>query len=208
MDTPGLLERPDDFRNKMELLTLAALQHLPSSVMFVADLTEECGTSVSEQWLIRQELKQRFPDKPWVDVLSKADLLEGVWQAAAAAGAAGVAGIQPQQPDQPQQSQQQPGQQQLDQQQQQRTGQEEEAVELELDVQDAVQFAAALPRAVRVSSVTEAGFRQLLEELVLLLKSPAALAQLAAAAAADAEAAAAEEQGGGPGEVLLLRGPA
>lgn len=185
MDTPGLLERPDDFRNKMELLTLAALQHLPSSVMFVADLTEECGTSVSEQWLIRQELKQRFPDKPWVDVLSKADLLEDVWQAAGAA-AAGTAGIQP-------------DQQQLDQ--QQRTGQQEEVV---VEVQDAVQFAAALPHAVRVSSVTEAGFRQLQEELVSLLKSPAALAQLAAAAAADAEAAAAEEEGGGAGEGLLL----
>jgi nucleolar GTP-binding protein len=38
-DTPGLLLRPDEYRNKMELLTLAALQYLPSSVMFVADLT-------------------------------------------------------------------------------------------------------------------------------------------------------------------------
>lgn len=186
MDTPGLLERPDEFRNKMELLTLAALQHLPSSVMFVADLTEECGTSVLEQWLIRQELKQRFPGKPWVDVLSKADLLEDVWQAAAAA--AGAAGLQPQPDQQP------------DQQQQVQAGQEEAVAE----VQDAVQFAAALPHAVRVSSVTEAGFRQLQEELVALLKSPAALAQLAAAAAADAEAAAAEE---GPVDVLL-RGPA
>ncbi|WIA15058.1 hypothetical protein OEZ85_001756 [Tetradesmus obliquus] len=45
-DTPGLLHRPDEYRNKMELLTLAALQHLPSSVVFVADLTEECGTTI------------------------------------------------------------------------------------------------------------------------------------------------------------------
>lgn len=49
-DTPGLLLRPDEYRNKMELLTLAALQYLPSSVMFVADLTgavpDACG-----QWL-------------------------------------------------------------------------------------------------------------------------------------------------------------
>jgi nucleolar GTP-binding protein len=74
-DTPGLLARPDDFRNKMELLTLAALDHLPSSVMFVFDLTEECGTSVSDQWVIRQEVKGRYPDKLWVDVFSKADLL-------------------------------------------------------------------------------------------------------------------------------------
>jgi GTP1/Obg family GTP-binding protein len=174
MDTPGLLERPDDFRNKMELLTLAALQYLPSSVMFVADLTEECGTSVADQWLIRHELKQRFPDKPWVDVLSKADLLQDVWQEAGAA--------------------------QQQQQQQQQQGQKAEAV---MDVQDAVQFAAALPDAVRVSSVTEAGFTQLQEELVVLLKSPAAVAQLAAAAAADAAAAEAEEDAALPGRQLL-----
>eukprot|EP00775_Hariotina_reticulata_P012325 gene12325-12460_t len=70
-DTPGLLLRPDEYRNKMELLTLAALQYLPSSVMFVADLTEECGTSVSDQWLIRQELRDRFPNKPWARALEK-----------------------------------------------------------------------------------------------------------------------------------------
>ncbi len=34
-DTPGLLARPDDERNKMELLTLATLRYLPSSVVFV-----------------------------------------------------------------------------------------------------------------------------------------------------------------------------
>lgn len=162
MDTPGLLQRSDDYRNKMELLTLAALQYLPSSVMFVADLTEECGTSVADQWLIRQELKQRFPDKPWVDVLSKADLLQDVWEEAAAVVSASLQEIQ-------------------------------QGLGAGSRVQTAVEFAAALSGAVRVSSVTEAGFRQLQEELIVLLKSRAALEQLAAAAAADAEAAAAEE---------------
>lgn len=168
MDTPGLLQRDDDYRNKMELLTLAALQHLPSSVMFVADLTEECGTSVADQWLIRQELKQRFPNKPWIDVLSKEDLLQDVWQEAAAIR---------------QQHQQQQG-----------GGQDGggDGGDVAGSVQTAVQFAAALGDAVRVSSVTEEGFRQLQQELVVLLKSRAALEQSAAAAAADAEAAAAE----------------
>jgi nucleolar GTP-binding protein len=52
-DTPGLLSRPDEERNTMELLTLAALEHLPTSVLFVMDLTEECGTSLQDQWEIR-----------------------------------------------------------------------------------------------------------------------------------------------------------
>ena len=35
VDTPGLLNRDDTERNKMELLTLSVLQHLPSTVLFV-----------------------------------------------------------------------------------------------------------------------------------------------------------------------------
>jgi len=52
-DTPGVMSRGDDERNKMELLTLAALDCLPTSVLFVMDLTEECGTSIADQWAIR-----------------------------------------------------------------------------------------------------------------------------------------------------------
>ena len=75
-DTPGLLYRGDDDRNDMEKLTLASLQYLMTSVLFVIDLTGECGTSLADQWRIREELLQRFPNKPWVDVFSKADVLQ------------------------------------------------------------------------------------------------------------------------------------
>mmetsp|Transcript_16224 Transcript_16224/g.27868 ORF Transcript_16224/g.27868 Transcript_16224/m.27868 type:complete len:158 (+) Transcript_16224:2-475(+) len=44
------------------------------------DLTEECGTSVPDQWAVRQEVRLRFPDKPWIDVFSKADLLAPLFQ--------------------------------------------------------------------------------------------------------------------------------
>ncbi len=54
-DTPGLLRRPEGERNAMERLTLAALAHLPTAAVFVADLTGECGTSVPDQWAIRCE---------------------------------------------------------------------------------------------------------------------------------------------------------
>jgi GTP1/Obg family GTP-binding protein len=75
-DTPGLLDRPDGDRNAMELLTLATLEHLPTAALFVLDLTEECGCSVQQQWRIRAELLQRFPKKRWLDVVTKADMLE------------------------------------------------------------------------------------------------------------------------------------
>ena len=66
----------------MERLTLACLSHLPSSVLFVLDLTAQCGTSVQDQLAIRQELKQSFPDKLWLDVISKSDLLTAHLKAA------------------------------------------------------------------------------------------------------------------------------
>lgn len=61
----------------MELLTLACLDHLPRvAVAFVADGTGLCGTSVEDQWALRQELREKYGARiPWVDVLTKADLL-------------------------------------------------------------------------------------------------------------------------------------
>ena len=72
-DTPGILPRANDERNAMELLTFAALAHLPTAVVFVTDLTEECGCTIEEQAAVRKELRLRFPNKPWIDVASKAD---------------------------------------------------------------------------------------------------------------------------------------
>ncbi|KAL2611939.1 hypothetical protein R1flu_023631 [Riccia fluitans] len=74
-DTPGLLNRPDDERNNIEKLTIAALAHLPTSVLFVHDLTGECGTTVPNQFAIYNDMRERFPDRPWLNVVSKADLL-------------------------------------------------------------------------------------------------------------------------------------
>ena len=59
----------------MERLTIACLEHLPTAVLFVVDLTGEAGTSLRNQLLIQRSLRARFPLKPWVDVFSKADLL-------------------------------------------------------------------------------------------------------------------------------------
>ncbi|MCO5601589.1 hypothetical protein L7F22_055712 [Adiantum nelumboides] len=124
-DTPGLLRRPDDERNNMEKLTLAALSYLPTAVLYVHDLTGECGVKVSDQHLSRdsqadyfieetvrsyafwqpctwplgvlsavlpgrqapfghlpgfklllyKEIKEKFHQRPWLDIVSKADLL-------------------------------------------------------------------------------------------------------------------------------------
>ncbi|KAL8129068.1 hypothetical protein V2J09_018223 [Rumex salicifolius] len=75
-DTPGLLTRHDDDRNNLEKLTLAVLSHLPTAVVYVHDLTGECGTSPSDQFVTYKEIRERFSDHLWLDVVSKCDLLE------------------------------------------------------------------------------------------------------------------------------------
>ncbi|CAM9159719.1 unnamed protein product [Scytosiphon promiscuus] len=76
MDTPGVLSRPDGERNEMEALTLASMQHLPTAVVFVMDLSGHSGhlSSIENQMQVRHELRRRFPRRPWLDVISKADL--------------------------------------------------------------------------------------------------------------------------------------
>jgi nucleolar GTP-binding protein len=77
MDSPGLLARSESERNEMEELTLAAMKHLPTAVMFVMDLSGQAGdkcSSVADQLQLRREVRERFPRRPWIDVVSKVDL--------------------------------------------------------------------------------------------------------------------------------------
>jgi len=78
MDSPGLLVRESDSdRNEMEALTLAAMQHLPTAVMYVMDLSGGAGdkcSSVQDQLQLRKDVRARFPRRPWIDVVSKVDL--------------------------------------------------------------------------------------------------------------------------------------
>jgi len=78
MDSPGILRRdPNEIRNEMEELTLAAMSHLPTAVMYVMDLSGGAGdkcSSVEDQLILRRDLRARFPRRPWIDVISKVDL--------------------------------------------------------------------------------------------------------------------------------------
>ncbi|XP_057979073.1 uncharacterized protein LOC131165366 isoform X3 [Malania oleifera] len=75
-DTPGLLKRCDADRNNLEKLTLAVLSHLPTAVLYVHDLSGECGMSPSDQYIIYKEIRERFSNHLWLDVVSKCDLLQ------------------------------------------------------------------------------------------------------------------------------------
>ena len=58
-------------------LTLAAMQHLPTAVCYVMDLSGSAGdkcSSIQDQLLLRKEMRARFPRRPWIDIVSKYDL--------------------------------------------------------------------------------------------------------------------------------------
>jgi len=74
LDTPGLLDRPMDQRNKMERQAIAALAHLANGVLFLLDPTETCGYPLDDQRRLLEEVRTLFPGVPLVVAATKSDL--------------------------------------------------------------------------------------------------------------------------------------
>ncbi len=74
VDTPGLLDRPLEERNSMELRGILALKHLADIVIFVFDPTETCGYPMSEQEHLLKQIREQFSTVPIIEVENKADL--------------------------------------------------------------------------------------------------------------------------------------
>ena len=72
IDTPGLLDRPLDERNPIELHAILALKHLASAIVFVIDPTETCGYTIKEQRNLLLDIKKRF-ELPMIVVSNKVD---------------------------------------------------------------------------------------------------------------------------------------
>lgn len=49
VDTPGILDHPLEDRNVIEMQAVTALAHLRAAVLYVMDLSEQCGHTVEEQ---------------------------------------------------------------------------------------------------------------------------------------------------------------
>ena len=72
VDTPGVLDRPDEQRNDIEAQAVSALTHLADVVVFVLDADGACGYPLDAQFALRDELDERF-DAPVRTVCNKAD---------------------------------------------------------------------------------------------------------------------------------------
>ena len=76
IDTPGLLDRPLEERNSMELRAILALRHLADVIVFIFDPTETCGYPMSDQEHLLDVVRKEFTGIPIVEVENKVDLLK------------------------------------------------------------------------------------------------------------------------------------
>ena len=72
VDTPGLLDRASEERNKIESQALSALTHLADTVLVFVDASESCGYPLAAQLALRDEVVRAF-DVPVLTVCTKAD---------------------------------------------------------------------------------------------------------------------------------------
>ena len=74
VDTPGILDRPLDERNTIEMQAVTALAHLRAAVLFVVDASGQCGYTLSQQAALFDSIKPLFAGKPLMVVVNKTDV--------------------------------------------------------------------------------------------------------------------------------------
>lgn len=76
IDTPGILDHPLEERNVIEMQAITALAHLRACVLYVMDVSEQCGHSLEEQVKLFESIKPLFANKPLIVVANKVDIVE------------------------------------------------------------------------------------------------------------------------------------
>lgn len=75
IDTPGLLDKPLEKRNNIELQALAALKHLSDIMIFLIDPTQQASCTVIEQVHLLTEIIEFYHVVELIIVISKSDLI-------------------------------------------------------------------------------------------------------------------------------------
>ncbi|XP_036849596.2 GTP-binding protein 4 isoform X1 [Manis javanica] len=74
VDTPGILDHPLEDRNTIEMQAITALAHLRAAVLYVMDVSEQCGHGLREQLELFQNIQPLFINKPLIVVANKCDV--------------------------------------------------------------------------------------------------------------------------------------
>ncbi|XP_031641111.1 nucleolar GTP-binding protein 1 [Contarinia nasturtii] len=76
IDTPGILDHPLEERNTIEMQAITALAHLRACVLYVMDISEQCGHTLDEQVKLFESIKPLFTNKPLITVINKIDVMD------------------------------------------------------------------------------------------------------------------------------------
>lgn len=78
IDTPGILDRPTDEMNNIEMQSVYAIAHLKSTILYFMDLSEQCGYSIDSQVKLFHSLKPLFANKSVLIVFNKSDITKSL----------------------------------------------------------------------------------------------------------------------------------
>ena len=78
IDTPGILDHPLEERNTIEMQSIIALAHLTCAVLYIMDISEQCGYTIEQQCSLFQGIKPLFANKQLIVVVNKVD--EQPWE--------------------------------------------------------------------------------------------------------------------------------
>lgn len=76
IDTPGILDRPTEEMNNIEMQSIYAIAHLRSCVLYFMDLSEQCGFSIEAQVKLFHSIKPLFANKSVMIVMNKSDIIK------------------------------------------------------------------------------------------------------------------------------------
>eukprot|EP00605_Chrysophyceae_sp_TOSAG23-4_P000061 GSChrysophyteH1.ASY1.ANO1.63.1 assembled CDS len=75
IDTPGILDRPLEERNTIEMQAITALAHLQCCVLYFLDISEQCGFTLAAQLALFNSIRPLFANKQVLMVANKTDLI-------------------------------------------------------------------------------------------------------------------------------------
>lgn len=70
------MDHPLEERNVIEMQTITALAHLKCCVIYIMDISEQCGHTLEEQIALFESIKPLFVNKPLLLAINKVDILK------------------------------------------------------------------------------------------------------------------------------------
>ncbi|KAH9397645.1 Nucleolar GTP-binding protein 1 [Tyrophagus putrescentiae] len=74
IDTPVILDHALEERNTIEMQSITALAHIRSTIVYLMDVSQQCGYSVEDQFSLYRHIRPLFANKPIVVVVNKTDV--------------------------------------------------------------------------------------------------------------------------------------